>query len=210
MKITEKTCGIYSVTSIRDGKRLIGSSSNIYYRRARHKSDLKYNKHGNPHLQNAYNKYGKTNFIFELVQKCNEENLIELEDYYIKAFNTLDKKYGYNFNLASRRTQNEESRKKISAALKGKKLSKEHRLSISIGGKESWKNRNPKEIEDRNRKMSKSLTGRIFSKAHRQNISSSKIGVSLSEKHRRKISRALMNRIPWNKGKSYCHHKNNI
>ena len=66
--------GIYKITNKIDGKCYIGQSSNIKKRFKDHRYDLKYNKHDNPYLQNAYNKYGKDNFKFEIL--CEEKKKI--------------------------------------------------------------------------------------------------------------------------------------
>lgn len=130
MKRPIKT-GVYSITNKTNKKRIIGSTVNIFHRFACHKNLLKYDKHNNPHLQNAWNQYGGDNFIFEIIEECPVENLIEREDFYILKFNTLDREFGYNVNLASRHTQNEESKEKIRQSRLGKKMSKEQKKKLS-------------------------------------------------------------------------------
>jgi group I intron endonuclease len=45
-------------------------------------------------LQRAYNKYGIDNFIYEIIEECNELLLIEREQYWIDSLNSC--KNGYN------------------------------------------------------------------------------------------------------------------
>lgn len=56
----------------------------------RHKCGLRNNKHENIILQRAWNKYGEENFIFEIIQTCDEERLLMYEQKY------LDLKSKYN------------------------------------------------------------------------------------------------------------------
>lgn len=79
-------------------------------------------------LKKAIKKYGKNNFILEILYFHNtEEELLEKERGLIKEFNSTDKNIGYN--LASGQggyTLSEEGRKKLSLFNKGKKLSQDH------------------------------------------------------------------------------------
>ncbi len=62
---------------------------NLNNRIYRHKNELKNNKHKNEHLQNAYNKYGKDNFHFEILEildNCNVQELRKKEELYISSF----------------------------------------------------------------------------------------------------------------------------
>lgn len=56
--------GIYVIRNKMNGKCYIGQSSDIESRWKHHVNDLKSNCHHNQKLQNAWNKYGKDNFIF--------------------------------------------------------------------------------------------------------------------------------------------------
>ena len=77
--------GIYKITCLSTGKYYIGSSLNIKGRFLKHKSDLKIQKHGNKHLQKAWNKHGATNFTFEILQICDPAIRLEIEQSYLDA-----------------------------------------------------------------------------------------------------------------------------
>lgn len=75
--------GIYKIECLKNNKLYIGSSKNIYSREKEHFSTLNKNKHYNKHLQNAYNKYGKEGFLFEIIEECSVEDLLNREIYYV-------------------------------------------------------------------------------------------------------------------------------
>ena len=54
------------------------------------------NRHANRHLQFAWNKYGDTNFLFEIIEECAIDELNERECYWIKYYNAY--KEGYNLD----------------------------------------------------------------------------------------------------------------
>lgn len=75
-----KSAGIYSITSKVNGKRYIGSSNRICDRWRSHTRDLVNNKHNNPHLQGHYNKYGKDDLLFAVVEIV-ERGDLSLQDF---------------------------------------------------------------------------------------------------------------------------------
>jgi len=78
------TAGIYQIRNLINDKIYIGSSENVEYRWKRHRRDLKRNAHHSNHLQNAWNKYGEENFVFEILEKVKDKNnLLEEEQKYI-------------------------------------------------------------------------------------------------------------------------------
>ncbi|MDS7057094.1 GIY-YIG nuclease family protein [Klebsiella pneumoniae] len=95
--------GIYRITNKFNGKSYIGSSVNIGVRFNKHLSMLRNNKHVSKHLQYAFNKYGEDNFYITVIEKVDEKNLLEREDYYIDLYETCNRRFGYNSTSATRR-----------------------------------------------------------------------------------------------------------
>lgn len=147
------TCGIYKITNKQNEKFYIGSSVNIEMRWYAHKSYLRRNIHSNPHLQNAWNKYGEENFIFSILIETDEDSLLDKEQEFIDETKCCDKNFGYNKALiagspmkgrkqspeaiekirkaSASRVNSAETRIKISSSNKGRKLSAEQRKRIS-------------------------------------------------------------------------------
>lgn len=88
--------GIYIIVNIINNKCYIGSSINLYNRFSTHKRLLKNNKHFNNHLQSAWNKYGESSFVFEILEEYDKEDLYYYENLFIKLFKTNDNLLGYN------------------------------------------------------------------------------------------------------------------
>lgn len=82
--------GVYKILNKINGKFYIGSSTRLNIRNMEHFRLLKSGKHGNAYLQHSYNKYGKENFIYEVLEYCHDTKCIEREQYYI---NLLIPKY---------------------------------------------------------------------------------------------------------------------
>lgn len=101
--MNDKVIGIYKITNNMTNKVYIGESFNIYERWDVYKQDLNNNKHHSYKLQTDWNKYGESNFIFEIIKELNINNqhvvtqkliLIVLEDIFIKQYNSINN--GYN------------------------------------------------------------------------------------------------------------------
>lgn len=75
--------GIYKIKNIINNDCYIGSAKDINRRWQRHKSALKHNHHENIHLQRAWNKYGEENFIFEIIEECDINDLLIIEQKYL-------------------------------------------------------------------------------------------------------------------------------
>ena len=96
-------CGIYMIINLINGMKYVGSSNDINRRFNCHSSCLKRNKHYNKRLQRTWNKYGDTNFEFRLLEECIEEVLEQREIVWIKQYNTMDNRFGYNVMHPDRR-----------------------------------------------------------------------------------------------------------
>ncbi len=95
MKFLKKS-GIYCIVNCVNDKIYVGSSKNIKIRIANHKNLLIKKKHGNIHLQRAYNKYKLGSFSFEVLEYCNINKLLGREEYWINFYKSNSNKHGYN------------------------------------------------------------------------------------------------------------------
>lgn len=126
--------GIYIIRNSVNSKIYIGSASCLYSRRRDHLKSLKNGSHKNLHLLNHYKKYGEC-FYFEVIELCNQESLIEREQYYIDLF----KSYNNNgFNICRKAgsllgyRHTEETRKGWSEKRKGYKHSNDTKSNMSL------------------------------------------------------------------------------
>ena len=108
---------IYKITNILNGKFYIGSACIYKNRVAMHLCQLRKNKHSNLYLQRTFNKYGEFIFLFEIIEFCNENDLIKKEQWYIDNW-----KPNYNICKVAGNTKgfkhSEETKKKMSIAKK--------------------------------------------------------------------------------------------
>ena len=88
--------GIYSITDKINGKMYIGYCKKFSNRKGQHFRHLRNNTHPNEYLQNAYNKHGEINIVFEIIEECEERFLYALEHYWVTILNTLNRDFGYN------------------------------------------------------------------------------------------------------------------
>lgn len=115
-----RTSGIYKITCTSNGKFYIGSSNDLHRREWQHFAKLSKNNHTNQHLQNAYNKYGKEAFVFEVIEYITSFGLLVREQYWLDEL----KPFGdFGFNTATI----------AGASLRGRKLSQEHKAKVSAG-----------------------------------------------------------------------------
>lgn len=127
--------GIYKIENIINNKIYIGSCSNFNVRKGSHLCLLRQGKHHSIKLQRSFNKYGEANFIISLIEKCEKENLIIREQFYIDTL----KPY-YNICLKAGSTQGrvftDLHKKRLSKSLKGKirtEAQKEYQRQIKTG-----------------------------------------------------------------------------
>lgn len=172
-----ETPGIYTITNLVNGKLYVGLTKNLKERKKSHFKTLKYEIHGNPHLQSAVNRYGEENFLFEVLVECEEEFLCSEEHYWCNLLKVHDRKYGYNIEPTNPYgypiTLSEETKRKMSEnhadvsgnnnPFYGKKHTREALEKIS----ESSKNRIY--TQERSEKIRKFHTGRKQSIEQRDN-----------------------------------------
>jgi group I intron endonuclease len=179
-------------------------------RRYQHITYLRKGNHKNKHLQNAWNLYGESAFVFGELQVVDlEDDLLRAEQFWIDTLNVCDKVCGYNNSPVAGRTTgmvwSEESKARLSEAKMGITHTEEGKKNISAGMIEFYKN-NPDMIEQKRQqstgrkhkqsakeKVSKSKLGKKrseFSEEWRKNMSESHKGKKYSEETKKKMSEA--------------------
>lgn len=159
---------IYSITNKVNNKKYIGCTNDYNLRIKRHKSELRGNYHYNEHLQRAWNKYGGKLFSFQILKKINEctyEELYKEEIKYIAKYGTFNGE-GYNQTKGGEGLKgikrSEETRRKMSKAKIGKKLTEEHKKKISKNNGCYWKGKTlPEEIRQKIREAKSAVSKEI-------------------------------------------------
>ena len=137
--------GIYAIKI--NNNIYIGSSKNIQRRYWEHLWKLKNNKHTNYHLQNLYNKYKIDSLKLFIIEECEINFLLNREQYWIDvikpninkspvAGTTLGLKLTKDQcinrrNINTGRKHSEETIKKRTDKIKGRKYTEQHKLNIS-------------------------------------------------------------------------------
>lgn len=200
-----KKSGIYKITNTISKNIYIGSSVDIKNRWRQHRYYLMRNKHQSVHLQNAWNKYGVTCFIWEIIEECplDKTFLLEREQYYIdtmkpqynlcqKAGSTLGVKHSEEAKRKMRKPKSEEHKAKIREIVKSRSEDVKKKISETLKGRKNGpmsdeqkeKLRKPKS-EEAKQKMRKPK-----SEEHKKKISDARKGIVLSEETKAKISEA--------------------
>lgn len=139
--------GIYAFLNLVNGKFYIGSAKDFYKRYHVHKSMLTHNKHDNSYFQRAWNKYGKENFLFVIMEYVRDASkLEEREQFWIDETKCYERNIGYNARRIANSSlgvfHTQETKEKISKAKTGIKLGAEARANMSRSShtrnKEKW------------------------------------------------------------------------
>lgn len=96
-------CGIYQITNLINNKIYIGQSTDIRRRWLEHlrsgqpqKYSIKSERDINAPIHLAIQKYGVNNFIIEILEQCEKEQLNEKEKFWIQKKKANEKDVGYN------------------------------------------------------------------------------------------------------------------
>lgn len=195
--------GIYKIINKANGKYYIGRSSDIYNRWTTHRKKLHKNIHENKYLQRSWNKYGKENFEFLIIEEIPKELLLETEQKYLNISKTeKDKCYNLQFKSISYGVWNTKRKEKLNLFVKGHiPWNKGLKMSSEFSQLLSQRNKGQKISDEQREKISKKLKGRkkpLRSELHRINLSVSHKGKVHDEEHKRKISLSLKGHLTSN------------
>ena len=138
----EQIAAIYIIRNKVNNKIYVGSTKDLKMRWSRHRHLLERGAHHSRHLQGAYNKHGKENFLFEVYKKVNENELLVEEQKALDCLKPFDKN-GYNIaRTAGSPMKGKNHTEEVKAVLRaklsgnkhphyGKEVSEEWRRKIS-------------------------------------------------------------------------------
>ena len=194
-----KVQGIYCIYNDCTGKCYIGSATNVRKRLNEHRRRLNKGCHHSPHLQAAWNSYGKSAFtpiIVELV--LDKDNLVKTEQRWIDRFLAADREYGYNVcpDAGFRRgpAVSEATRKRISELKRGNTYRRgavvPQEMRDRIAAKLRGRKQSPEVIE----RAAATRRGKPRSEECKRKLSIIHKGRIISEEQRHKLSIALKGR----------------
>lgn len=129
---------IYKITCLKNNKVYIGQTCRYKDRKINHLYQLRHNIHDNHYLQEDYNRFGESVFVFEVIKECEnkESSLIEEADI-IDSYGGIESNLTYNYK--NKYTNNSEMKQKLI----GKSLSEEHKQHIKDSCKKLLGDNNP-------------------------------------------------------------------
>ena len=200
--------GIYKIINAISGDFYIGSAVNLDKRRLEHWSALKRNNHPNCHLQRAWNKYGKSCFMFTPILVCCKEDLLikeqECLDVMKPRYNlspTANSVLGCKFNV------NNQSRIKSGLTRRGVPKSEKWKLehhfrmlgnTLNSGNKQSNETCKKKSERLKGNPKLKTWLGRTHTEEEKLKISLANRGKVVSDETKRKMSISAKKR--WGNG----------
>ena len=176
-----KTFGIYRITNTINGNTYIGKTGTSFGDRWDcHRTQLNGGYHDNPHLQNAWNKYGKDAFEFDVVEEVSDKSLLnELEIKYIKSYR--EKGICYNIQdggdggFLLGKHLSEETKRKIGEKnrinMTGRKFSDETREKMSHSQKKRYESWTDKDRIEYGKRVSEYASGYSWSQEAKDNFS---------------------------------------
>lgn len=147
MPYAQDVIGIYKIVNKATNACYVGQSQCVKKRIKEHFRLLRWNKHPNARLQNAYNKYGSHNFVWELEVVCEDtEDLDKIEEAFLSKEAWFDEPTIYNiadFAKAPMRNRqhSEEVRERIRIGRRASTFdysSEDYRKRLSEAHQERW------------------------------------------------------------------------
>jgi group I intron endonuclease len=193
---------VYKISFKGTNRFYIGSTSNTQERRGEHLRLLRRKEHANPIVQNVFDKYGEQSFIFEIIEQLPENfNGDDIKKAEQKWLDLYYDNQNLCMNILSEATSSkgrkvsEETKRKISFALKGRKIHPNTLARL----KDRTKNPFAKSGKDHpaygipmpehvKAILRNAVVGRPRSEEHRKNLGKAHKGFRHSEQSKQKMS----------------------
>ena len=190
--------GVYKIVNRITSKYYIGSAVNMSFNKSgrwyRHKRELIANRHHNPHLQRAWNKYGEDAFEFIILEEINKNENESTFQFSQRLRKTYEQKW---LDIAYTEKENVYNNNFLATGGMFTEDVLEKMRQSHIGKKQSQ--------ETINKRIAK-LTGQKHSKESNRNISIAKKGKVIISEKQRQLSRIYNQTHPSNsKGKTWSH-----
>ena len=163
--------GIYAILQLSTGRHYVGSAVQLRRRFGRHQYDLAAKRHHNLKLQRAWDKHGKSDFRFDVLEECHQDALIEREQFWLDQTKPF-------FNIL---------RQAHSGA--GYKHSEDAKKLMGAKSKARWEALPPETRAARAKAHGEKLRGRVTPEHVRQKMSIAKIGRSSTDAQRASFER---------------------
>lgn len=185
----EELPGVYMIKCNSTEKYIIGETGNVKKRLSYHVQNLKGNRHENPYLQKAWNKYGEDKFSYHVLEYCDFFECKIREDYYCKLYDSHNHDKGFNLRATGLDLKNKTSQNTID------------KIKLSQKNSEKFKNRD----------VGKGMRGKKHSEETKLKMSNSAKGKTASQETKDKLSKASKGRIRTEESlkKQYVTRKNN-
>jgi group I intron endonuclease len=205
--------GAYCIRNLSNGKVYVGGAYKSFdHRCGLHLRDLRRGKHHNRHLQAAWNKYGESSFVFEILERCSPELVEMVEQWWIDSLKATSEN-GYNLSPTAGSTlgvkhsdqarQNmsvahigkspsAEQRERMIASLRARGATPEFRAKMTVVNRET--SLRPEVIENR-RRMGEKRVGIPLTDEHKEKIRAAQVGKVIPEETRKKISDAQIGKV---------------
>jgi len=95
--LREVTSGIYQIRQKSTGRKYLGRTVDFVNRKCVHFAGLNSGKHHNPHLQNAWKKYGAEDFTFEILEIVAEKSYCQIREQWHLDNSVV---WGFDFNTS--------------------------------------------------------------------------------------------------------------